>query len=211
MRIIAGTDTDWAAQLRRFRRLRAIKQAALAEMLGVDQATISRWESGRQIPDLGIQRRLRALMQGAGSRDEVLIGHWVSAAVGDTLLLDATRMMRAASLEFLRLHGLGGAELTGRTAAPLFSAEMEGLWWQAVERGFFEGELASVTIVSRYNLLSGAQRDLPSQALWTPIHLSSGEVLQRIDSRTLSESEFAPARERNGGPLRAVAIDDLAS
>jgi DNA-binding XRE family transcriptional regulator len=209
MRIIAGTDTDWAAELRRFRRLRAIKQTALAEMLGVDQATISRWESGRQIPDLGIQRRLRALMHGAGSRDEVLIGHWVSAAVGNTVLVDAARLMRAASMEFRQLHGLGGADLAGRTAAPLFSEEMEALWWQVVERGFFEGELASVTIVSRFHLLSGGQRDLPGQALWTPIHLSSGEVLQRIDGRVLEEAEFGPARDRNGGPIRFVAIDDL--
>jgi transcriptional regulator with XRE-family HTH domain len=208
MRIIA--DTDWAAQLRRFRRLRAIKQVALAEMLGVDQATISRWESGRQIPDLGIQRRLRALMQGAGSRDEVLIGHWVGAAVGNSLLVDAAKAMRAASLEFRRLHGLRGADLRGHSAAPIFGEELEALWWQTVERGFFEGEIASITIVSRFHLLSGERRDLPGQALWTPIHLSSGEVLLRIDSRVLGEEDFVPARERNGGPIRIVAVDDLA-
>lgn len=209
MRIIAGTDTDWAAQLRRFRRLRAIKQAALAEMLGVDQATISRWESGRQLPDLGIQRRLRALMQGAGSRDETLIGHWVDAAVGNTLLVDAARSMRAASPEFRGLHGLESGALGG-TALPMFGEEMEALWWEAVKRGFFEGELASVTVVSRFNLLSGERREVPGHSLWTPIHLSSGEVLQRIDVRTLGEAEFRPAREQNGGPIRLVGIDELA-
>jgi len=210
MRIIAGTDIDWAAQLRRFRRLRTIKQAALAEMLGVDQATVSRWEGGRQVPDLGIQRRLRALMQGAGSRDEVMVVHWIAAAVGDTLLIDAARIARAASAEFCHRHGVPTAAIAGRAAAPLFSEEMETLWWQVVERGFFEGEIASATVVSRQHLLSGEQRDIPGRTLWTPIHLSSGEVLQRIDSAMLEEADFAAAREANGGALRVTTVDALA-
>lgn len=209
MRIIAGTDIDWAAQLRRFRRLRAIKQAALADMLGVDQATISRWESGRQIPDLGIQRRLRALMQGAGSRDELLVVHWIATAVVDTLLIDAARIIRAGSAETCRRHGLTPTAIAGQAAAPLFSEEMDALWWQAVERGFFEGEIASATVVSRYHLLGGGQRDIPCRAQWTPIHLSNGEVLQRIDTAALSEAEFASARGQ-AGALHIVTVDTLA-
>jgi transcriptional regulator with XRE-family HTH domain len=36
--------------LRRFRRLHAIKQTHLAEMLGVSQGSVSRWEAARISP-----------------------------------------------------------------------------------------------------------------------------------------------------------------
>lgn len=209
MRINPANEQDWASQLRRFRRVRAIKQAALAEMLGVDQATVSRWESGRQAPDLGIQRRLRALMQGTGARDETLVAHWVTAAVGDSVLLDATRTIRAASGPFCRRHRIEPAGVAGRSAIPLFGPEPDSLWWQAVEHGFFEGELASVSVVSRFQLLGDTERSIPVEALWTPIPMSSGEILQRIDSLTLSDEGFSQALHRLGGPLRITSLDDL--
>ncbi|HTY68863.1 MAG TPA: helix-turn-helix domain-containing protein [Alphaproteobacteria bacterium] len=87
MRISAEELADWGAQLRRFRRLRALKQAALAELIGVDQATVSRWESGRQSPDLAMQQRLRDLMRRIEPGEEVLLRHWINASVGYTLPL----------------------------------------------------------------------------------------------------------------------------
>ncbi len=213
MRIIARNNTDWGAEIRRFRRLRAIKQTALADILGVDQATVSRWEGGRQIPDLGVQRRLRALMQGTGSQDDSLHRHWVDGSVGDTMLLDATRTILAASPEACRRHGAGAraTALVGRSAAPLFTEELETLWWQIVERGFFEGEIASAAVVSRANTLADPAAAVAVRQVWTPVAVSSGEVLQRVDSATLSETEYGPARARNGGALRVVTMDDLAS
>jgi len=43
-------------RLRRLRRAGATKQEALAAQIGVNQATISRWESGTQSPDFNMQR-----------------------------------------------------------------------------------------------------------------------------------------------------------
>lgn len=60
--ISEGEYMDWARLIRDFRLMRGIKQAAFAEFMGVDQATVSRWETGRQIPELGTQMRLRDLI-----------------------------------------------------------------------------------------------------------------------------------------------------
>src|SRR5690606_31241240 len=123
MRISQGETEGWGPQIRRFRRLRAIKQNALAEQLGVDQATVSRWESGRQMPDLGMQRRLRALMRGAEPRDEVLLKHWIDTALGYTMLTDAQRIIVAASPSFCVLHEVAPADIVGVSALPIFTNE----------------------------------------------------------------------------------------
>lgn len=53
---------DWAKIIRDYRMMRGIKQAAMADILGVDQATVSRWETGRQIPELRTQVLLRDMI-----------------------------------------------------------------------------------------------------------------------------------------------------
>lgn len=209
MRIGQSVADDWGPQIRRFRRLRAIKQNALAEQLGVDQATVSRWESGRQVPDLGMQRRLRALMRGAEPRDEVLLKHWIDTALGYTMLTDAQRTILAASPSFCVLHEVAAPEIVGMSAVPTFTDELERSWWIAVEHGFFDGEVASVTVVSRFHTLSGRRRFLGAISVWTPVHLTTGEVLCRADRISLTDEEFARAREQNGGPIRIVRMDEL--
>lgn len=211
MRITQSDAEDWGPQIRRFRRLRAIKQNALAEQLGVDQATVSRWESGRQVPDLGMQRRLRALMRGAEPRDEVLLKHWIDTALGYTMLTDAERVILAASPSFCVLHEMAPTEVIGMSAVPIFTEELERLWWLAVEHGFFDGEIASVTVVSRFNTLSGHRHFLGAISVWTPVHLTTGEVLCRADRISLTDEEFTRAREQNGGPIRVVKMGDLSA
>lgn len=51
-------------QLRRWRRDQDIKQDHLAEMLGVTQASVSRWERGQQLPAPHILRILQSMMTG---------------------------------------------------------------------------------------------------------------------------------------------------
>src|SRR3954469_15191294 len=103
---IAGVELNegWSEQLRRFRRHRALKQTALADMLGVDQATVSRWESGRQTPDLGMQRRLCELMRRAEPRKDTLLKHVIDTSVGFTVLSDDDRNIVSASPSFCAFH-----------------------------------------------------------------------------------------------------------
>jgi len=209
MRISADGLADWGGQLRRFRRLRALKQVALAELVGVDQATISRWESGRQSPDLAMQQRLRDLMRRIEPGEEVLLKHWINASVGYTVLCDADRVIRAASPSYCSIHGLSSTEVLGLSTIPVFTAELEQALWLAVDRGFFEGDVASVTVVGRTNALSGRPRDIPGMSVWTPVPLTDGRVLRRVDRLALSEEQFAAARAENGGLARVVMMADL--
>lgn len=51
----------WSAQIKRLRLLLLQTQEQFAEMICVEQATVSRWERGVQAPDIQAQRRLREL------------------------------------------------------------------------------------------------------------------------------------------------------
>ena len=189
--------------------MRALKQAAFAELIGVDQATISRWESGRQSPDLAMQQRLRDLMRRIDPGEEVLLRHWINASVGYTVLVDEDRVIRAASPSYCSIHGVSATEVLGRSTIPTFTAELERALWLAVDRGFFEGEVASATVVARTNALSGQPRDIAGMSVWTPVPLTDGRVLRRVDRIALSEEQFATARAENGGPVRIVMMADL--
>lgn len=59
-------------KLRIWRRSNGIKQDAMAAALGVSQATVSRWESGRDIPSIEISRRITDLIA-TQIRDELAI------------------------------------------------------------------------------------------------------------------------------------------
>lgn len=209
MRMSGSGLEDWGAQLRRFRRLRALKQSALAEMVGVDQATVSRWESGRQSPDLGTQQRLRDLMRRIEPHQEVLLKHWIDTSVGYTVLCDENRIIRAASPSYCSIHGVSPSDVLGRSSLPVFTAELERALWQAMDQGFFEGEVASVRVVGRWNTHSGRQRGVGGIAVWTPVPLADGQIWRRIDRIALSEEQFETARRQQNDPARIVTMADL--
>ncbi|WP_166418362.1 helix-turn-helix domain-containing protein [Cochlodiniinecator piscidefendens] len=59
-------------RLRRVRRAMGVKQFALAQSLGVDQTTISRWESSRQTPDADLQKKALDTVSSFGTDDRAL-------------------------------------------------------------------------------------------------------------------------------------------
>lgn len=55
--------TKLGDRLRRHRQTSQITQAALAEMLGVTQATLSRYETGYDTPGIPVARRIAAALK----------------------------------------------------------------------------------------------------------------------------------------------------
>ncbi|MGV6803661.1 MAG: helix-turn-helix domain-containing protein, partial [Ruegeria sp.] len=59
-------------RLKRLRRANGLKQDALAHLVGVDQTTVSRWESGIQTPEAEMQSRAFSALANARSDDSAL-------------------------------------------------------------------------------------------------------------------------------------------
>lgn len=62
-----GPDVNWAHEIKAFRIRNSMKQGTLADLVGVQTATISRWERGRDKPSLGYQKVLAKLIMTAPS------------------------------------------------------------------------------------------------------------------------------------------------
>jgi transcriptional regulator with XRE-family HTH domain len=201
------TPEDWAPQLRQFRRLRAIKQIVLAEMAGVDQATISRWERGRTIPDSAMQKRLCSLMRRTPN-DEALLRHWIKSSPAQVVLSTPDRIIVAASSGYAAAHGVAPDEIVGMSTRPMYTEENEFIWQRNRQHGFYRGEVASTLSVLRARrLLSGQLSGV--KVLWTPVKLSDGRILLRGERTELSDEQFAFEQAAIGGAVRIVRMDAL--
>jgi len=207
-RIFDPAGNAWALQLVRFRRVHGLKQAVLAEMLGVDQATISRWETGRMIPDRAMQRRFQNLVRRRPS-EASLVTHRTVGAIGEIAVTNRSRIFIAASPAYCASHGVPPDKIVGRTTTPQHTVESERVYQAAVERGFFRGDIASATVLAHANSLSGHVKNRCTKAVWSAVRLDSGQIVLRTERVSLSDAAYLAAWEDNGGHSRFVMMDDL--
>lgn len=124
--------------LRTWRSLRRLKQDAVANMLGVSQTTVSRWEGGQAAPSLHEQQGLRALMTARlDSAADFALGRMVrGASTPMHLVCDFSHRLLALSPSRERACHVPGAQLMGsalwRYATPQIiehEARLNDLGW----------------------------------------------------------------------------------
>jgi transcriptional regulator with XRE-family HTH domain len=90
---------EYGRALRRWRRLRGVKQSHAAELFGVTQATLSRWERGyHHLPDAAARTLTRLLAAPLDSSADAGVRRLVeSSALPVHLICDLTHRLLAAS------------------------------------------------------------------------------------------------------------------
>jgi transcriptional regulator with XRE-family HTH domain len=172
-----------------------VSQAELGRRLGVDQATVSRWERGLQAPEPRIQVRLSELIyrldQSRGLRPEIaLVEHspfpmaiisrdWTVVALSDAIL--------SRTDEALRPNQKDRKQET--------TADMEQAIALLQDQGFFEGKVSAARIIARGFILWRHQQ--PFDAICTPVTID-GEVHRLMQYQFLSEAVFARRRRTHG-------------
>lgn len=163
--------------LRGFRRLQGIKQSHLADLLGVAQGSVSRWESGTHAPDVAMQVRIETLIaaRADGHGDAALKRLIATSSLRIHLVCDATHQLLAVSPARAKAWRTDAGSHIGtslwRYASPEIIAAEEGL----AKRGWFEqpfqclrfrtGPNASTTIVISAGLME-----------WENISLADGRI-----------------------------------
>ena len=181
--------TDLGRVFRRQRRLRGIKQSHAAELLGVSQSTISRWEAGGQAPSPEARRALERLTAAPVCADVGLKRLVEAASIPVHLVCDATHVLLAASPVRAARWRKPASELIGRSLWPFASPEIQAMESRLGELGWYDGgeALAFWTGANAPAVVPIA----PGLTLWERIALSDGR-----EARLVSTAPAPPAHAR---------------
>ena len=201
---------DWAREIRRHREVVGLLQSELADALGVTQATISRWESRQQRPDLPSQQRLRRMIWSSVLSSDSLLLHAVTHSPAASSLCDRQGRLLAASRGIVASFGFcptPGKRLTFDMER--VSPSGYRMFRTACEAGLFEGEIASFAFRGLVNTLD---RPMVCDEIWYPVQFNDGEVLMRADVALREAESERELRALSSAPTPAiVAMNDLSA
>lgn len=177
---------DWAGRIVRLRAARGWKQAAVAEMLGVDQATVSRWERGLQSPDVAARRRLSRLFLREHPEADRAALLSVEASPYPSLAFAGDLSVVAMSATAASFLGVEAGDLARRGLAAIPGPDLSVALSRAEEAGIWMGAVAAVRFAAR-PLGDGAA---PARFLWTPLLLPRGEIVVASQCGPVTEEEY---------------------
>lgn len=201
---VARASIHWPSVVRHYRLSKGLKQAALAQDLGVTQTMVSRWESGVAIPGERIQEDLFDLFwreQGAVSRTAWLnrVGRHPSVVA----VVSATGRIDAASHGFLAALDCRRHELEGRYIHEAFDGDLVDVFDTLALSGFFEGRVASAETIDRieFRAPDGSIRRFYSHGLHRPGFIPGPQVAWLISGAAVTRQVHDDVRARLGGQM----------
>jgi len=164
----------FGARLRALRRACNFKQTHIAQLAGVNQATISRWESGVATPGPDLADAILKAIHPANLNDSTLRRLVESSTLTVHLVTDADHILLAASPKRQAEWGVSIQSLLGKTlwsaaspAIQLAESKLESLgWWETMYP-----EPVSVEL-NEYD--SGFLPIVPGRMLWERVWLADG-------------------------------------
>ncbi|HSV45805.1 MAG TPA: helix-turn-helix transcriptional regulator [Ramlibacter sp.] len=185
--IHCGDARQLGRSLHRWRALRRIKQQHAAELLGVSQATISRWENGQLAPDADEQVRLRALMQArldsAADRELARLVSLSSAPMH--LVCDLTHRLLALSPLREQQCSVPRNLLIGTSLWRYASAEIVAAEEQLAALGWYGPSPPALEIVTGANHFTEVAI-IPSRFRWVRFQLSDGSFARLVETLELA-------------------------
>ena len=197
---------NWTSLIRQFRLSRGMNQAELAELCGVGQPTVSRWECGKQIPDRRTRTRLRALLRAQDSRsDDAIIRSVRFAHVCSGLAIIDTQRVIETSLGCCYLQGISRADILNIPPWHWFkhirrTPEMDWINMNALRNG----DVLAINVTAECPIFSTAKK-IPAVTTLTPLWLSDGTFILK------GEQSVLPLDEYHGQSVTVITHDDVAS
>jgi transcriptional regulator with XRE-family HTH domain len=164
---------DSGPRIRRLRLVRGMKQAHLAELLGVGQTTVSRWERGLLPLPARRLAALERLLAPAPAQDAALKRLVESSTAKVHLICDRTHRLLAASHPRRGEWRADPGEFLGKSLLPYASVEILAAEAALGELGWHHDRVASLVVDT------GANGDpvlpiRPGRVLWERIMLAEG-------------------------------------
>ncbi len=174
---------DLCKVLRRLRAVRGIKQSHLAELVGVTQATVSRWERGEARPAPAERARLEALLCAPidPAADRALKRLVEASPDPVHLICDVTHRLLAASASRQREWSAPASAFLGRPLFRYASDEIRAEEARLADRGWYDEPAPRLVFRTGANA-SDEIRILPSVMMWERLALSDGSIARLVTS-----------------------------
>lgn len=176
--------------LRHIRKMRNMKQSHLAELAGVDQATISRWESKKSLLPEDMKARLHAIFYSFATppQDDAIKRLVTTSSLKVHLICDQTHCLLSASVPRLVEWKISLPDVLGKSMLPYASQEILDAE-QALTESNWTDQLGAKTVISTGPNNHPIIRIPQSKAIWERILLSNGMIGRLVT--TLEDSENA--------------------
>ena len=155
-------ESKWASFVRAHRLAMNLNQGQFAQDMGVSQQTVSRWESGAQIPDQSIQAKLKDRLRATALGSTAFWKYRVALSRGFEMLIDRDMTVLSASKKAAALllsDHVEGAKLSGllpeRDIAQSPNPGLNSLEGFR-DIGFFDGLIRSVRLDMEWHAASGS-------------------------------------------------------
>ncbi len=179
------------------RLLRGLKQSHAAELLGVSQATLSRWETGTLVPSEEARAALERLFAPQPSADRALKRLVEAAATPVHLICDDTHVLLAVSPSRAASWCAPALALVGKSLWRYASAEIQAMEARLPELGWEEPAASAIAFWTGANGDEDV-RIAPGLTLWERIRLEDGR-----EARLVSTLAIAPSHARLVEPVFA--------
>lgn len=159
--------------------MRGLKQSHAAALLGVSQATVSRWETGALEPSESAREALAGLMAPHASADQALKRLVENAPFPVHLICDLTHALLAASAARVTSWRRSASEAVGESLWRYASEEIQAAEARLADLGWDEAAPPAVVF------WTGANRDetvpiAPGLTLWERLLLADGRSARLV-------------------------------
>ena len=172
---------EYGHALRRWRRLRGVKQSHAAELFGVTQATLSRWERGyHRLPDAAARKLTKLLAAPLDSSADAGLRRLVESSVLPVhLICDLTHRLLAASPARFAEWTADAAALRGTSLWRFATDEIQQAESGLGELGWYDDGTTEL------RFWTGANHDPlvpiePSILVWERLTLSDGTLARLV-------------------------------
>jgi len=179
-------------------------QSDLAKALGVNQTTVSRWETGLTKPDPDTARKLVDLARTRRDDADAGLAHMIAASPMIAAVVDLEWKILGVSRGCLEDNRLSRAEVVGRDYRPLMTPEHQSVWAEALEGGLLTDRVVgAVAVFPARNL---RREPMFVQCHWTILPNSRHEPRLIVQAETIDEATCRTLHASQ--PLTLITADD---
>lgn len=181
---VANRRLALGAALRRWRILHRVKQEHAAELFGVNQSTISRWEMGRQSMEPKELTKVEAVVSARldASADRVLAVLVSESPRVVHLMCDLTHRLLACSSGRAAEFGVPESELMGRSLWPYATAELIAEEQRLGDQGWYDEPAPMPLQIDTSENRSPIVPIWRSRCCWTRLLLSDGTPVRLVET-----------------------------